>query len=111
MLPDTKIYHWTWVKPEIFAPDKLWNQEMINNKETINFIGWEKTSNELKELLNSEADYVFDLTKKIDRHYNPPKEDDENCKNGNCTISGGKRRNKSKRRSKKGKSKSRRNKK
>jgi hypothetical protein len=66
MLPDNRVYHWTWVKPEKFLPDKFWNEEMINNKDTINFIGWKIADPKLKDVLSGEADYIFDLTKKID---------------------------------------------
>ena len=66
MFPDNRIYNWTWVSPELFLPEKLWNDEMINNKDTINFIGWKDANPKLKETLNNEANYVFDLLKNID---------------------------------------------
>jgi hypothetical protein len=61
LLPKNKIYHWTWVNPELVVSNNIWSQESMDLKHSLMFPNWRDTDDKIKEVVNNNCDYVVDL--------------------------------------------------
>jgi hypothetical protein len=66
LLPKNKIYHWTWVNPELVVSNNIWSQESIDLKHSLMFPNWRDTDEKIKEVVNNNCDYVVDLKTDVD---------------------------------------------
>jgi hypothetical protein len=67
LFPDNQIYHWTWVDPKSEYPENLWSAEMIEDRELCIFVnGYTRASEEIKILLEKNADKIYDLSTNVD---------------------------------------------
>ena len=61
LLPKNKIYHWTWVNPEVVVSNNIWSQESIDLKHSLLIPNWRDADENLKEVIKNNCDYVVDL--------------------------------------------------
>ena len=67
LFPDNQIYHWSWVSPESGYPENLWSTEMIEDKQLCIFVNdYHNTDKNLIEIINNNADKIYDLSKHVD---------------------------------------------
>jgi hypothetical protein len=67
LFPNNQIYHWTWVNPKSEYPENLWSTEMIEDRELCIFVnGYTRASEEIKILLEKNADKIYDLSTNVD---------------------------------------------
>jgi hypothetical protein len=66
LLPKNKIYHWTWVNPELVVSNNIWSQESMDLKHSLLFPNWRDTDDKIKEVVKNNCDYVVDLKTDVD---------------------------------------------
>lgn len=67
LFPDNQIYHWTWVSPETEYSENLWSTEMIEDKQLCIFVGgYHLVDNKLKNIIDDNADKLYDLSEEND---------------------------------------------
>lgn len=67
LFPNNQIYHWSWVSPESGYPENLWSTEMIEDKQLCIFVNnYDNTDKNLIEIINNNADKIYDLSKHVD---------------------------------------------
>ncbi|MFM7018631.1 hypothetical protein [Flavobacterium sp.] len=66
LLPKNKVYHWTWVSPEVVVSNNIWSQESIEAKHTLFLPNWRDTDENTKNLIRSNCDYLVDLKNDVD---------------------------------------------
>jgi hypothetical protein len=65
ILKKNKVLHWTWVKPDVILPTRIWSQESIDLKHSYIFNNWGESEPELQELMRKNCDHLVDLTKDV----------------------------------------------
>ncbi len=68
LLPDNKnILHWTWVDNSTVYPNRIWSQEMLEDRNLcVNFIDWRLADYNLKKVISENSDLIIDFSKEVD---------------------------------------------
>ncbi len=68
LLPNNKnILSWTWVDDSTVYPNRIWSNEMLEDKNLcLFFTDWNLAENELKRIITDNSDLIIDFTKDVD---------------------------------------------
>jgi len=68
LLPNNKnILNWTWVDDSTVYPNRIWSNEMLEDKNLcLFFTDWNLAENELKRIITDNSDLIIDFTKDVD---------------------------------------------
>jgi hypothetical protein len=66
LIKNKYVRHWTWVDNKETYPEKIWSEEMIKMTHFIDFTNWESASEELKNIVKSNSDVIYDFMLDVD---------------------------------------------